>query len=435
MSFEPKAPSEHVISIRDLSKRYPLNQSRLAFVWQLVRQTSIPEKVSFAGLDGVSFDVVRGESVAIIGKNGSGKSTLLEVIANTLFPTSGAVKVTGKVTGLLELGAGFHPDYSGRENVYSYGALLGLTAAEIDRRYHEIVAFADIGDFMEQPVKTYSSGMYVRLAFSVAALVEPDILLIDEALAVGDILFQQKCIRHLKKQLGSITLLFVTHSLNLVSTLATRTIVLDAGRMVYDGPPKEAIEHYIQLIHADYRAPSDDPVSPVFRSGEDADEDQGIDWMEVPASQLTGRQNVVIAKFAVLTRDGTVPRHVTTGDKITVHMLLRATQDCPEAIFGYLVADRLGNYVFGENTCSVANGLCELHKGHRYHVRFQFDWPEIRPGEYTLTLGAGEGSDAMHHVVQCWAQNVHVLESNNREKPVHAIFNNAIEEFSIACCE
>lgn len=431
MSSETGAAAERVISIRNLCKRYPLNQSRLAFVWQLVRQKNIPEDVSYPALDGLSLDVTRGESVAIIGKNGSGKSTLLEVIAGTLFSSSGEVKVRGKVTGLLELGAGFHPDYSGRENVYSYGALLGLKVHEIDRRYHQIVAFADIGDFMAQPVKTYSSGMYVRLAFAVAALVEPDILLIDEALAVGDILFQQKCIRHLKQQLGTMTLLFVTHSLNLVSTLATRAIVLEGGRMIYDGSPKEAIEHYIQLLHYSHRTPSDEAPSDIPAKSNDKNENSGIAWIDVPGSRLTGKQNLLIAKFAILLRDGTVPRHVATGETIIVHMLLSADEDCPEVMFGYLVADRLGNYVFGENTCSVENGLCELRRGHRYHVRFQFDWPEIRPGEYTLTLGAGEGADAMHHVVQCWAQNVHVLESSNREKPVHAVFNNAIEGFSL----
>lgn len=204
---------------------------------------------SFWALDGVSLEVAKGETVGIVGRNGSGKSTLLQIICGTLMPTSGSVETAGRIAALLELGSGFNPEFTGRENVYMNAAVLGLTQAEVSRRFDSIVDFADIGDFLDQPVKTYSSGMMVRLAFAVQAQVEPDILIIDEALAVGDARFQAKCFERLRqlKESGT-SILLVTHSVDQIVTHTSRALLLDAGKMVEIGQPRQVVNRYLDML-------------------------------------------------------------------------------------------------------------------------------------------------------------------------------------------
>jgi len=202
-------------------------------------------------LDDVSFTIQRGETVGIIGENGSGKSTLLQLLAGTLSPSRGSCEVAGRVAALLELGAGFDPEFTGRENVYVNASILGLRRAEIDARFAAIAAFADIGDFLDRPVKTYSSGMYVRLAFAVAVSVEPDVLLVDEALAVGDLRFQMKCLEHMRTlQARGVTILLVSHSVEMVRRFCQRCLWLDAGELVLDGPAASVTDRYLEHMTA-----------------------------------------------------------------------------------------------------------------------------------------------------------------------------------------
>ena len=203
----------------------------------------------FWSLRGVNFEIRRGETVGIIGRNGSGKSTLLQIICGTLHPSAGHVEVHGRVAALLELGSGFNPEFTGRENVFLNAAVLGLSAAETTDRFNDIEAFADIGDFIDQPVKTYSSGMLVRLAFAVIAHVDADILVIDEALAVGDAFFTQKCMRFLRSFMQTGTVLFVSHDTAAVQNLCTRAIWLERGEIVQEGSPKEVSEHYLEAFY------------------------------------------------------------------------------------------------------------------------------------------------------------------------------------------
>lgn len=211
---------------------------------------------SFDAIKEVSFTIYKGESFGIIGRNGSGKSTLLQVICGILKPTNGAVEVHGRVAALLELGAGFNPEFSGRENVYLNGAILGFSKAEIDDLYDEIISFADIGDFVEQPVKTYSSGMYVRLAFAVQACVEPEILVVDEALSVGDVFFQQKCLGRMRKlRENGTTLIFVSHDMGIVRELCESSVYLRKGKMVFCGPSHKAVQLYYNEDHHQASAP------------------------------------------------------------------------------------------------------------------------------------------------------------------------------------
>ncbi len=256
-------PSDPVISVRNVSKAYRIWDSPAARLtapmWETaanilpgaegLKKRAAKSYRDFWALKDVSFEVGKGEAVGIIGRNGSGKSTLLQIIAGTLQPTEGEVKVNGRVAALLELGSGFNPEFTGRENVHLYGSIRGLTRAEIDARFDAIAAFADIGDFIEQPVKTYSSGMVVRLAFAVCAHVDADILIIDEALGVGDARFQLKCARTIDRFLekGG-TLLFVSHDVNSVRRLCAKASLLEAGKILHTGSPNTVVNLYSKLL-------------------------------------------------------------------------------------------------------------------------------------------------------------------------------------------
>jgi len=239
------------IEVRDLTKAYRLYSSHADRVKETFHPFRRRYHRAFHALSGVSFDVGRGRTLGILGRNGSGKSTLLQILWGITSPTSGTVSVRGSVSGLLELGAGFHPEFTGRQNVYINSAILGLRREEIDARFDEIVAFSEIGDFIDQPVKTYSSGMHVRLGFAVAISLVPDVLVVDEALAVGDEAFQRKCysrIHAFKK--GGGTLVFVSHSPGAVVELCDRAILLDRGELLFSGEPKDAVAKYHKLIYA-----------------------------------------------------------------------------------------------------------------------------------------------------------------------------------------
>ena len=239
--------SDQVITARQLSKTYKLYRRPLERVIETFHPLGKVYHTPFEALKNVSFSVSKGDSFGIIGKNGSGKSTLLQLVCGILQPTSGEVDVHGRIAALLELGAGFDPEFSGRENVYLNGAILGFDRAVMDRRFEEIAAFADIGEHLEHPVKTYSSGMYIRLAFAVQTFLEPDILIVDEALSVGDIFFQQKCLRRLQelREIGT-TLLFVSHDMGIVRELCNKAIFLDRGNVVYSGSSHATVQKYYE---------------------------------------------------------------------------------------------------------------------------------------------------------------------------------------------
>lgn len=241
-----------IISARAVGKAFPVySRPHHRLLQMLAPQSSRRWYREFQALHDVSFIIPPGQTVGIVGRNGSGKSTLLQILCGTLSPSAGEIQVQGRVAALLELGAGFSPDFTGRENVYLNATVLGLTRREVDERFDDIAAFADIGEFIEQPVKTYSSGMYVRLAFAVAIHVEPDVLVIDEALAVGDEAFQRKCFARIEaiREAGA-TVLFVSHSAGTVIELCDRVLLLDAGELIADGPPRQVVALYQKLLYA-----------------------------------------------------------------------------------------------------------------------------------------------------------------------------------------
>ncbi|ESW79722.1 ABC transporter ATP-binding protein [Mesorhizobium sp. LSJC285A00] len=255
--------SDIAIRVRDVSKHYvmferPEDRFKQMIVPRLERLVGRPPRRyfrDFAALSGISFDIGRGETVGIIGRNGSGKSTLLQIICGTLQPTSGSVEVNGRIAALLELGAGFNPEFTGRENVFLNASILGVPRKEMEWRFDDIARFADIGPFIDQPVKTYSSGMYVRLAFATAINVDPDILVVDEALSVGDEAFQRKCFARIEdiKDKGG-TILFVSHAASTIVQLCTRALLVDAGELILEGRPKAVVAQYQRLVNASIEA-------------------------------------------------------------------------------------------------------------------------------------------------------------------------------------
>ena len=379
----------------------------------------------FTALNSLSFEIRRGESVGIIGRNGSGKSTLLQIICRILTPTSGSIAVNGRVSALLELGAGFNPEFTGVENIFLNASILGFSRVEIERKYDQILAFADIGDFIHQPVKTYSSGMYVRLAFSIAVHVDPEILIVDEALAVGDIFFRQKCIQHMQNYMQGSTKLIVTHDMQAVANMCERVIVLNEGEKIFEGSPMKGIECYTRMMHNELYEPESgfEPATvDLLPIGLVRDKDG---WIEVPEDLTGGAREVMIKKVKITTAKGEHAPVVKKGDGLVLHLLVHSRLPKRNIIFGYTIKDRVGNAIFGQNTCDEATGIVDLASGF-HHVKLGINWPEIYPGEYTVTFGIGEGTHPMRHAVQSWAQNMIAVSSISPDTCIHGIFNNPI---------
>jgi len=370
----------------------------------------------FWALRDVGFRIDRGETVAIIGKNGSGKSTLLQVICGTLTPTAGDVRVSGRVAALLELGSGFNPEFTGRENVYLNGSVLGLSRQQVDARFQAITDFADIGDFIDQPVKTYSSGMYVRLAFAVIANVDADVLVVDEALAVGDVFFAQKCMRFLRGfQEGGGTLVFVSHSSAAVVNLCRRAIWLEQGRVVMDGPAKDVSEAYHAKsygMQVAARAADDDA------GHEDAGSDQAIadtSTMRVfrfkPGSAAFGDGRGRITSVRLVGEDGRMLSRIEGGENVRLQVVAEVGTELESPVVGFFLKDKLGQHLFGNNTYLAGSGArAPARAGQRLRAEFAFRMPALPVGKYSFDVALADGTHA-EHVQNDWVFDGLVIES------------------------
>ncbi len=326
----------------------------------------LPRIEEHVALDGIDLVVTPGSAVAVIGPNGSGKSTLLKLAGGILRPTSGTVESEGRVTALIELGAGFHPEISGRENIVINGMLLGLSRSEIDRRLPGIVEFADIGPFLDQPVKTYSSGMYVRLGFAVAVAVEPDIMLIDEVLAVGDEAFTRRCLDRLARlRQRGVTMVLVSHDLDLVGHFADRAVYLRGGRIVAEGAPDAVVARYRSDVAGDDRA-ADHAA-------------RGVRILEEGRRWGTGDVEIL---EVVVTSGGVRQRMVPSGSPCTVHIRYRAHRPVEDFVFGIAWHRVDGASVGGHNT--DLDGLVSRRLAGDGEVRCSYDRLELAPGDYRL---------------------------------------------------
>ena len=410
-SMNSEIAPDHAIRVNGVSKYFPiydtprdrLKQMLLPRLTRLLGRAPRSYHREFWALHDVSFDIRRGETVGIIGRNGAGKSTLLQIICGTLEPSAGIVETQGRIAALLELGAGFNPEFTGRENVFMNGAILGLSHAEVARRFDEIAAFADIGDFIEQPVKTYSSGMYVRLAFAVQACVDPDILIVDEALAVGDIGFQYKCFKRMEalKKKG-VTILMVTHATGSILEYADRCIVLDGGRVVHDTPDVLAavLAYEKGMLMPQVRAQATaagDAAQP--SSVAELTAIQQRDCNRALGEKRFGSARAIIERLDLYKGDGASLAEqplLRPNDEIVFRFVIAAAEAIPNVALGVSISGVKGGDLWGDNNLSAGQPL-DLRPG-RQEVEYRVRLP-LSAGEYLLHCGLacfdGEGREEL----------------------------------------
>jgi homopolymeric O-antigen transport system ATP-binding protein len=366
-----------VVLLQNVSKLYKLYRRPADRLREALPFNKRQFHTDFWALRDIGFQVEKGETLALVGPNGSGKSTLLQIVAGILQPTKGRVVTRGRIAALLELGAGFNPDFSGRENVFLNGEIMGLTRAEIERAMPSIEAFAEIGEFIARPVKEYSSGMYVRLAFATAIHVDPEILIVDEALAVGDAVFANRCVRKFQElRERKITVLFVSHDLGLVKQLSNRAILLLNGRMEAQGAPSDVINRYIGLVLEKQQAPQErqQRFEASFRHGDGVGEILGVDLLNAAGDPATT---------------------VAGGETVTVRVRSRFHHPACDPMVGILIRNRIGMDVYGTNTRIEKKNLGSYQPGDELEVDFHFAcW--LTPQQYTLTV-ATQSPDGSSH--------------------------------------
>jgi len=383
----PLSTESTAINVHGLSKSYRNFHRPINRLIQILRPKKTGLYTDFFALRDISFSVARGESVAIVGRNGSGKSTLLQLIYGTIKPSGGQVDTHGKVAALLELGAGFDPEFTGLENLRMTSALYGITDAQLAEKTEQMLAFADIGDFIHQPVKTYSTGMVVRLAFAVIAHVDAEILIIDEALAVGDAVFVQKCMRFIRdfKQRG--TLLFVSHDMAAVQNLCDRAVWLDQGRLQQVGIAKNVAESYLQYTLQQ--------VAEV-----------GVTLQSLPAeTAITGWRTgaAQVTRVELINKDRPEQGFFEGGEQVCLRIHVQAKEPLDRPIIGFILRDRLGQDLFGDNTLRMATPntdtpLTPLAPGQQATATFHFTLPFLPNGQYAIACSIANGD--LHHNTQ-----------------------------------
>ncbi len=404
--------SEVAIKINNLSKCYQIYEKPHERLLQMFARGRRQYYREFWALKDISFEIKKGETVGIIGRNGSGKSTLLQMICGTLNPTSGTIETHGRIAALLELGSGFNPEFTGLENVYMNASVLGLTNQEIDSRFDDIVAFADIGDFIDQPVKTYSSGMMVRLAFGVIAHVEADILVIDEALAVGDAFFTQKCMRFLRNFMKKGTVLFVSHDTASIKNLCNQAIWIEKGQVLQTGTPKYVCEHYLEAFYEVQQGKSSTTTLRTLKKSEALVplKDQRLEFINTsnlrndlqifkfdPEAASFGKGGAQIYDVRLLDIYEHQLTWVVGGEQVMLRIIANIHQDLNSPIMGFFVKDRLGQVLFGDNTfLTYRDQLFESLSGADLQAVFVFFMPLLPPGEYSIGVAIANGTQEVH---------------------------------------
>ncbi len=369
---------------------------------------------NFWALKDISFEIKKGETLGIIGRNGSGKSTLLQLICGTLTPSSGTVDTYGRVAALLELGSGFNPEFTGRENVYMNAAVLGLSIEDVAARFDDIAAFADIGQFIEQPVKTYSSGMMVRLAFAVIVHVDADILIIDEALAVGDAFFTQKCMRFLRNFMKTGTVLFVSHDTAALVNLCNRAILLNHGRVIEIGTPKDVAEHYLETLYESEQDIGNVSVDKNTSPRQLQNQNEYSDMRKSLINSSTLRNDIEIFQFnpeqpgfgtgdakvvsvQLFDHEGTPLSWAIGGEDVILNIQCLAHEDIFSPIVGFQFKDRLGQVIFADNSFLIYQfNPKSVAKGNKLIARFEFRLPVLPAGDYSISVAIADNSQDSH---------------------------------------
>jgi len=428
--------NDFAIRIKSLSKVYqiydvPSDRLKQFVIPRLQRIVGItPKKYfqEFSALRNVSFEVKKGETVGIIGRNGSGKSTLLQMICGTLTPNSGSVETRGRIAALLELGSGFNPEFTGRENVYMNATVLGLNKEEVDARYDDIVTFADIGDFIEQPVKTYSSGMTVRLAFAVIAHVNADILVVDEALAVGDAFFSQKCMSFLRGFMKTGTILFVSHDTSSIKSLCSYVVWLEKGSVIGEGSPKDTCELYLEAF---FEAQQGKGSTTKLRKVEKnapliVAKDQRLEFINTsnlrndleifnfdPDASSFGKGGARIQNVQLLDDSERPLAWVVGGEKVILRICVQVDESLDSPIVGFHVKDRLGQTLFGDNTyLTHQHSPINCVRKEELVADFTFRMPVFPAGEYSISAAIANGTQQVH-VQHHWIHDAVMFKSDS----------------------
>jgi ABC-type polysaccharide/polyol phosphate transport system ATPase subunit len=416
--------SDPAVQFSNVSKSYSIYAAPRDRLKELATFQTRSFHTEFWALRDISFDVRRGETFCVVGENGSGKSTLLQICAGILAPTSGTAVAHGRVAALLELGSGFNPEFSGRDNVYLNGAILGLSSRDMDRRFPEIEAFAEIGDFIDQPVKTYSSGMVIRLAFAVSIHVDPEILLVDEALAVGDIYFRQRCMRKVQelRQRG-VTILFVSHATGDVKALGDRAMWLEKGVLKAIGKTDLVVAQYLAAMTEKDRAYQ--VHEQVHGSPEEARR------LPVPEEIVEGIPNIdhrfgngkaEIIGIAVLDAEGARVSSLRPNSTIVVRISVRAGDRVDSPIVGFMFRNHLGVDFAGTNTARERQDLPPMLAGDICTVDFYLDLPALYASSFSFSPAIANGS--LDHYSMCdWIDNAVVLQMEKSDQPMYGQFH------------
>jgi len=430
------------IKVENVSKCYPIFRTPQDRLKQMV----LPHLQALAGLErkkyyypfeavrDISFELRKGESLGIVGRNGSGKSTLLQIIAGTLQPTTGSVQVNGRVAALLELGSGFNPEFTGRENIYLNCSVFGLSREETNERFAAIEDFADIGSFIDQPVKTYSSGMTMRLAFAVIAHVDADVLIVDEALSVGDVFFVQKCMRFVRNFQKRGSLLFVTHDTTALQSLCQRAVWLERGCLREAGTAKRISEQYLRATYAEKQGvvffdenPKDAAAGPQLPLQEESLVDQRSDFINAsnlrndikvfefnPDSDSFGAGGAVIESVKLLDAATRRPlSYIVGGEEVILEISARAKQQLERPILGFNLKNHLGQYLFGDNTyLSHIDRPCSVDVGEIIAGEFRFQMPFLPSGDYMFYAACANGTQE-DHVQHHWVHEALAFRSES----------------------
>lgn len=435
------------ISLKNVSKCF----QRYAHPVDRLKEILLPGKSKtsqFWALQDIDLEIEKGQTVGIVGRNGSGKSTLLQIIAGTLTPTAGEVVVRGRVSALLELGSGFNPEFTGTQNVFFNARLLGLTQQEIENKFDAIAAFADIGNFIEQPVKTYSSGMSVRLAFAVAVNVEPEILIVDEALAVGDIVFQHRCMRRMRSLMDSgVTTLFVSHDSGAIKTLCNRAVMIDAGKIFASDTPNNVIIKYMKLVTESELGlvtsddVDDDSKNLVVGASCSLSDKKPQSNKKLPSNQQSqsnkqsssiqktrrGNRKALIESVKLFHQSGEeADKSPIFGfnEQIKLLVEVKVYQQLQGCIVGFFACDKNGNELIGSNTIEENQPIGKLAAGTNLQIEFTFKLP-LRPNSYSLTVAGAENYTAMTFD---WIDNAIVFQvlPPDTGKRIHALVDTPI---------
>ncbi len=428
MTNNLKLDSDIAISVKNLTKVYHLYDKPQDRLKEALNPFKKSYHHDFYALNDVSFEIKKGETVGIIGKNGAGKSTLLKIITGVLTSTSGEVQANGKIASLLELGAGFNPEMTGIENIYLNGTIMGFTKEEMDKKVDAILEFADIGEFVYQPVKMYSSGMFARLAFSVAINVEPDILIVDEVLSVGDIRFQQKSIRKMEEfsQSGK-TILFVTHDMGTVNSFCSNVIWIDKAKLHSMGNSETIVKKYITFMSYGEEVGLNQKED---KRSKNINNEIDVMWESTKGCESFGEGGVEILETTIIDKQKRI--FFKGNDEIIFAIKLYVIRDIKDPIVGFLLRDRYGNAVTGANNIVYAtDSKLESFKGDSFQIiKFKMKLPGLANGVYLFSPAIAEGK-LNNHTQLHWVDDAKIIEISNNNEVANMGWNIHLEDVTI----